>query len=341
VNIASHILVISVRAAVLGISPSPVQGTRTVYLFKVCCPLTGTVDSLTHALVMAAIFTAAGLPHLVPFAVLGAVILDTDIFFSLFSDPLPTLYGFTHGGYAHSITGGIVMTVLAGVGLWMAAMAGLVDRSVFAFFGPIAFAAIFAGVFLHIGIDTLACPGIPLLAPFSDRKYSVDLLPGPSISLMIASVSVLLGMVIRWVSLTVGLTIVAVVVCLYLAVRAGSFLLVMGGRGTGRLVPTISPLRWMAISETADAWTVRHTTLGRSMTDQVVFEKYRNTTPAEVGPYLSLPEVKRLIYHSYIITVAKEGDTLVFRDPLRDGGHVPYPPHFKRVVVPVRSVTGT
>jgi inner membrane protein len=298
------------------------------------------VDSLTHAFVAAAIFTAAGLPHLVPFAVLGAVILDTDIFFSLFSDPLPTLHGFTHGGYAHSIIGGIVMTVLANAGLWLAAAAGLVDRSVFAFFGPIASAAILAGVFLHIGIDTLASPGIPLLAPFSDYKYSVGLLPGPSITLMIASIIVLVGMVIGRLSFVAGLMVIVVVVCLYLAVRTGSFLLVRGGRCKGRLVPTISPLRWMAISETGDAWTVRHYTLGRGVTDQVVFEKYCNTTPTEVRQSISLPEVKRLIYHSYIITAAKEGDTLVFRDPLREGGYIPYPPHFKRVAVPVGGVPG-
>jgi inner membrane protein len=298
------------------------------------------VDSLTHALVAAAIFTAAGLPHLVPFAVLGAVILDTDIFFSLFSDPLPTLYGFTHGGYAHSITGGIVMAVLAATGLWMAAVAGLVDRSIFTLFGSVSSAAILAGVFLHVGIDTLACPGIPLLAPFSDHKYSICLLPGPSITLMIASIIVLLGMAINWLSFMTGLMIIAMVIGLYLAVRAGAFLLVMGSRCTGRLVPTISPLRWLVISGTEEAWTVRHYTPGRGTTDQVAFEKYRNTTPAEVSPYLLAPEVKRLNYHSYIITVAKEGDTLVFRDPLREGGYVPYPSHFKRVVLPIEGDKG-
>ena len=48
---------------------------------------------------------------------------------------------------------------------------------------PAAFAAVLAGAYLHLGLDSLACPGLPLLAPCSDRKYTVGLLPGPSLLL--------------------------------------------------------------------------------------------------------------------------------------------------------------
>jgi inner membrane protein len=46
-----------------------------------------------------------GLTPLLPFAILGAVIMDADIFFSLISDSNPPLYLFTHGGIAHSLAG--------------------------------------------------------------------------------------------------------------------------------------------------------------------------------------------------------------------------------------------
>ena len=139
-----------------------------------CC---GLVHPRPHAAILVYVL---GLPGLIPFAVAGAVVLDADTFFARAFDGRPSLYLFTHGGIAHSLAGAAVMALPA----W--AVAALVAPAV-PFFpavaAPLAFAAVLGGAYLHIGLDTLACPGLPLLAPRSDRKYTVGLLPGPSILL--------------------------------------------------------------------------------------------------------------------------------------------------------------
>ena len=68
------------------------------------------MDALSHALITVIIFLAAGsTSSLIPFAVIGAVIVDADIFFSIISDRIPELYIFTHGGFAHSIHGAVAV----------------------------------------------------------------------------------------------------------------------------------------------------------------------------------------------------------------------------------------
>ncbi|HUW86420.1 MAG TPA: metal-dependent hydrolase, partial [Methanoregula sp.] len=70
------------------------------------------MDALSHALIASILFSAPGLTPLLPFAILGAVIPDADIFFPGMSDRIPSLYLFTHGGIAHSIAGVFVLSLL-------------------------------------------------------------------------------------------------------------------------------------------------------------------------------------------------------------------------------------
>jgi hypothetical protein len=56
-------------------------------------------------------------------------------------------------------------------------------------FGTPAFLAIAVGALTHITADYLAYPGIPLLYPFSDRKYTLGILGGPSAFLVFASLA--------------------------------------------------------------------------------------------------------------------------------------------------------
>ena len=97
----------------------------------------------------------------------------------------------------------------------------------------------------------------------------------------------------------------------------------------------MNPLRWLAIYDSRDAWTVRDYRIGPGMGDPVDYPKFRNTNPDEVLPCLALQEVVRLRYYSYIVTVEKEGDALIFSDPLRVSGRLFYPPHFKQVRITV------
>jgi inner membrane protein len=292
------------------------------------------VDSLTHALVAAILAYALGFPQLLPFVVIGAVIIDTDVLFSLISDRHPPLYLFTHGGIAHSLAGAVVMSVLAFVGIALAVLAGLIDPAILVRAGPSGFAAVLAGAFLHIGLDLPACPGIPLLAPASDRKYGLCILPGPSLLLMATSLVFLIWMALGVVALAGGMFAYAVILGAFLSVRVVAYLVAHTNiRGAGRAVPAINPLRWLVIGGTADVWTVRDYRIGVGICDPVVYPKFRNTDPDEVAPYLALPEVQRLRYHSYIVTAEKEGDAITFSDPLRVSGRIFYPPHFRSIVI--------
>ena len=84
------------------------------------------MDALSHSLVAWILFSAAGLTPLLPFAILGTVIPDADIFFSFISDKIPSLYLFTHGGITHSLAGALVLSVLAYLAIILIALAGII-----------------------------------------------------------------------------------------------------------------------------------------------------------------------------------------------------------------------
>ena len=177
-----------------------------------------------------------------PFAVLGAVVIDTDILFSLFSRHHPSLYLFIHGGIAHSLTGAIVMSVLAYAGISLAALAGFISLAVITGAGPAGLAAVLAGAFLHLAMDLPATPGIPLLAPFSDRKYSLGILPGPSLLLMGISLFFLIWMVLGVVTLAEGMVAYAAIFGAFLLVRVVAYLWYTSGFTAPRvLFPPLIP----------------------------------------------------------------------------------------------------
>jgi len=290
------------------------------------------VDSLTHALVAVILAYAAGLPHLIPFFVLGAVIIDADILFSLFSRGNPSTYLFIHGGIAHSIAGAVAMSVLACAGVALATLAGLISPALSFGAGPAGAATVLAGAFLHLAMDLPASPGIPLLAPMSDKKYALFVLPGPSILLMAVSIFFLIWMALGVVTLAGGMGAYMVIFSAFLLVRTIAFVisrLVL--QGAMLALPRPDPRRWLALYDRGDAWEAQEYRLGKGCVSSEGWPKYRDTSAAEVAPYLALPEVKRLRYHSYLMTAGKENGALVFSDPLRVSGRVFYPPHYKQV----------
>ncbi len=299
------------------------------------------MDSLTHGLTAAVLAYALGLPGLIPFAVAGSMIVDVDAILSRLSDRNPEHYLFTHGGIAHSLAGATVMGALAWAVVAPAAGARFFPPAISGAALPAAFLAAIGGAYLHIGLDTLACPGLPLFAPRSDRKYTAGLLPGPSFLLMVASILFLIGLglgVVGWPGMI--LPYVGVIAA-FLAVRLAAFVLVRAKlRGAGRPIPTVSPLRWLVIGETPGAWTVGEYRFGKEPTEPAVYPKYRDTTADAVAPYLDLPEARRVRYHSYITTAAEEGDTLVIADPLRTSRAIFYPPYYTEARIPLRERPG-
>ena len=296
------------------------------------------MDSFTHGLIAAGLAYALGLPGLIPFAVAGAVVPDADAFFARAFDGRPSLYLVTHGGIAHSLPGAAVMALPA----WL--VAAFVAPTV-PFFpavaAPAAFAAVLAGAYLHLGLDWLACPGLPLLAPFFDRKYTLGLLPGPSLLLFGVSIVVLAGMALGAIGWPAVLLPYAGAVAAFLVVRLAAFARVRAGlSGAARAVPTISPFRWLVIGETPDAWTVSDYRAGTGTTGPAVHPKFTGITAEAAAPYLEAPGARRVRYHSYITTVGREGDLLVIADPLRKSGAIRYPPYFAEAHVPLRSDAG-
>jgi inner membrane protein len=294
------------------------------------------VDALSHALIATIIPLASGLPDFIPFAVIGAVIPDVDIFFSPVSDRSPRLYLFTHGGIAHSVAGAVALSVLAFLVIGGVRAAGLVPSYLFAGYGIAAFAFILGGALLHLFIDLLACPGIPILAPFSDRKYTLGILPGPSLLLMGAAVGISVLLATGHVPVVFGLSFYAAIVVLYLACRTGVFLFV-AATVTGQRVPTINPFRWLVITQDDDAFTIRPYTVFGGVAAGDVIKKFQNTDAREIAPYVEIPDVRRVRFYSWIMTAEKDGASLVFSDPLREKGYVYYPPAFRRVAIPLED----
>jgi inner membrane protein len=269
-----------------------------------------------------------------PFIVLGAVIIDADIFFAWISDRYPSLYLFTHGGCTHSIAGAVVLSVIAWTAAAFVQVTGFMHTELPVHAAPVAFAAVLAGALLHIGLDTLAVPGLPLLAPFSDRKYTVGLLPGPSILLMAVSLFFVIWVGLGEVDLPAMIFPYAAVIAAFLAIRLTTFCIARTDlRGKGWAIPTINPLRWLVIGETPEVWTVGEYRLGKGMGETEYLMKYRSTSAGETASFLMLPEVRRLRFHSYIVTAEKVGDDIIFSDPLRESGRIFYPPHYSRVRV--------
>jgi inner membrane protein len=299
------------------------------------------VDSLTHALTAALLAYVLNIPQVLPLVVLGAVIIDADILFAWISDRHPSLYLFTHGGFTHSIAGAVVLSVIAWTVAVFVLATGLVHPAITMPVGHVAFAAVLAGALLHISLDTLAVPGLPLLIPFSDRKYTAGLLPGPSILLMACSLFFAILMGLGIIDLPGMILPYTAVVAAFLAVRLVAFVIARTAlHGKGRAIPMINPLRWLVIDETPEAWTVGEYRIGKGPGDTEFMMKYRSTSAGETTPFLTLPEVRRLRFHSSIVTAEKVGDKIVFSDPLRESGRIFYPPHYTSVRVHLPGPSG-
>jgi inner membrane protein len=294
------------------------------------------VDALSHALIAVIIFLAAGsTSSLIPFAVIGAVIVDADIFFRIISDRVPELYFFTHGGFAHSIPGAVAVSALGTSGILLAVLAGAVPAWVLSIPPPLAFLAILAGAGIHLGVDALAYPGIPLLYPLSDRKVTFGILPGPSIFLFITTSGILITRALGQVNTPEALAFASAVFILFLVFRTLLFLFARQKLPEGRHVPLPNPLHWIIIRENETSYLITRFSLSRGISGSETFEKYKKTDPGEAGKFQALPEVRRLKFHSYITVAEKTRSEYIFSDPLREKGYFLYPPDYMRWVIPV------
>jgi inner membrane protein len=290
------------------------------------------VDALSHALIATIVFSASGLTPLIPFAVLGTVIPDTDIFFPAISDRNPSLYLFTHGGIAHSIAGVFMLSLLAyGTVILLAAAAIIGPGSITASWVN-GFAAIFAGALLHLTIDVAALPGIPLLAPISDRKYTLGVLPGPSLFLAAAALGFIGVVTFSFFPWSSAILLYGGMVVMYIAFRAAMFI-IAAVKLPGWKIPTINPFRWLVIRENPSSYMIRYYTLFNGYSDEAVYAKFRDTGARDLAAASSFPEVRRFLFFSLIVTAERSGSVLILTDPLREKGYLYYPVKYKQVAV--------
>jgi inner membrane protein len=287
------------------------------------------VDSVTHAFFIAAILVYLGHPELILFGVMGAVMIDSDILYSKISDRSPSLYVFTHGGFTHSLAGALVIGAATSAGILLVASTGLIPALGLAGISAAAIGAVFLGSFTHVALDYLAYPGIPVLYPATDRKYTLGVFAGPSPVMMVVS----------WVYLI--LLVLGAATLAALSLWFGIFLLVVAAFSLlkismavtlkGESIPTFNPLRWYEIRETDDSFIFRCIALFRGSCGEKEFVKSRDVAARDVARSAHEPEVKRLRYYSYFTTAEREGDAIVIRDPLRDEGIIFYPPSYKKI----------
>jgi inner membrane protein len=284
------------------------------------------VDSLTHALLAAALLFIAGLPEYIPFAVLGAVILDADIVLKLYSDRDPGLYIYTHGGFVHSIPGAVLVATGAFLVIGLLAGPWIPGGLPPALSGGAVWLAVVSGAILHVSLDVLAFPGLPVFFPFSDRKFTLGIFAGPSLFMLGVS-AFFLVLLLTGVAGIPDLSLYGLV---FLAVLATHLMLKISvsSRVQGMAIPTLNPFWWLVLREDADSFRVCRFHLFRGVTGLENFPRRNGVTGEEVSRAWDLPELKRLRYYSYAVIAERDGPDIIFSDPLRKNGYIPYPPYY-------------
>lgn len=290
------------------------------------------MDTFTHALSVLVIFSIPPDGSVLPFAVLGAIIPDVDVVYRAVSRRSPGLYLFTHGGITHSIAGSLFTSALAFLVAAGISLSGVVPWIRPELFGPAPLACMLAGTLVHVFEDFLAYPGIPLLYPVTERKFTAGIFPGPS--LVLFGVSLLF---ITWAAMGVAgpaaLGFYAVIFFGFIGLSAG----VKGYMALtypGKTIPTFNPARWLLVDQTDSMFRVREYHLLRGVTTSMEVDRFIGMSAEEAARYHSLPEVQQHRYFSYFSVAEKKGDTITFRDPLREQGIIPYPPYAMTVSIP-------
>jgi inner membrane protein len=292
------------------------------------------VDSITHALLVATLLAAAGAQEFIVFGILGAVILDADVLFTLVSGNRPSLYMYIHGGAAHSIVGSTVMAIAAYSTffiVWVSAVAAFQVQVVFQF-GIAAILCTIAGAWVHIALDYLATPGIPVFWPRSERKYTAGIFAGPSFFMIVVS----------WTFLI--LLIPGIIPLSLLWIYGALFLVFLCARSTIRMIafvrlprhtyPTFNPLHWMVIRNDGGCWSAGFFLItGGVFGEAKTYSEYTGVTEGDMKEIEFIPEVRRVRYHSYFTVAERNGESITIRDPMREDGTIRYPPYYVKVTV--------
>jgi inner membrane protein len=289
------------------------------------------VDVLTHGLSISLILGGLGTGALLLAGILGTTAPDLDVLATPLSSRDPRCYILIHGGVTHSLAGGILAALLAfGIALVVAASVPLLREGGIVLSAG-ALIALISGTLLHLFFDLLAFPGIPLLWPATDKKYTLGIFPGPSL-FAFGLTLVFLVLFFSGVIDLAAFFLYAVIFFVFL-VSCSALKMFVSSRVTGITIPTRHPLHWLVLEDIGKSYLLSPYHLLKGFGDKTEFQKLDGVTDEEVSRYRELPEIRRLYFHSYIVVVRRDGNDLVFRDPLRDEGIFFYPPYYKRVRV--------
>lgn len=278
---------------------------------------------------------AIGVPELVPFGILGAVIVDVDVLFYLISSKRPGLYIFIHGGAAHSIAGATAMAIAA-YGIMFVVTLAIEHFFLLTFpftFNLLALVAVIAGAMFHVALDFLASPGIPLFWPLRDTKYTLGIFAGPSVVMILVSWTFIILFVAGLVPIS-GLITYGILFLAYLTFSL-TIRIAAAIKIRGMTYPTINPLTWRVIEKKADSWSLKFVDLITGFdTGNRTWPAYQGVTKEEIDRVSDIFEIRRVQYHS-CFTVASRQDNgdIVICDPARIERIIRYPPYYMRTTI--------
>lgn len=289
------------------------------------------VDLLTHA--FSVILLAQHLDvFLIGFGVTGTILPDADILLQRFSDTDPHLYIFSHGGITHSIAGSLLLAIVGFFAICLLQLAGIISLPGDRVFWMLGLGMIMGGALVHITLDYLAYPGMPLFYPFSDRKYTLGIFPGPSLFLMLASVLFLIAL-ITGISGMDDLFLYGIVFFSFIAFSLAKKTIIARRFRKKQTIPTFHPLHWIIVSDDEEKYTVSHCSLFGTVNKVVVYQKRDGVEEEEIEALADNPMMKRLRYFSYFFVSERKSGYIRIYDPLRISGLIFYPASHREFIV--------
>ncbi|ADN37252.1 membrane-bound metal-dependent hydrolase [Methanolacinia petrolearia DSM 11571] len=288
------------------------------------------MDILTHA--FSVIFLGGNLDiFLVCFGVVGTILPDMDILMHRLSGRDPLLYIFSHGGITHSIAGSILIAIVAFSSICLMQLAGILSLPSDPGFWISGLGMIVGGALLHITLDYLAYPGIPLFFPLSDKKYTLGIFPGPSLFLTIASVVFLILLILGFAGAADiylwGIVFLGIII--FSLIKKG----LVAGRFRGKeTIPTFHPLHWIIVSEDDREYTISRYSITGGVYGESAYKKSESVGEEEIEALADDPEMKRLRYSSYLVVFERSEGKIRAYDPLRVSGLMFYPPDYREYV---------
>jgi len=237
------------------------------------------MDIFTHAVAILMVLFATGNAVFIPFGVLGAVIIDIDMaWFFVARDP--SLYLLHHAGFSHSFFGATVLSAIAFATTLGLASAGWLPGTIPAGILLPALAATLAGAYLHLFLDWLAAPGLPLLYPLTEERFGLAMTPMPLYFLVTLLSLASLGIIFfRGLTNELAQSYLAIFTAIILASAGMKWLVHL--RAGGRSYYTLHPFQWIVIREDNLSYSVVVYGIFQGSIRELNFEKYRNITPEE------------------------------------------------------------